>query len=472
MLKNTSLKNSASGWKLATNGHDWEWFEGGDVPHSDIPVLDLDDPADIEFREYPFVPPNPITNDDGQFIEPLPLNWVVRTQEDRSIYYWNFRDEICSEEHPNEEERRNLPALWEMRFTRHGRQYFVHHEDGSTWWTNPRQSKHEQKLRASPRQSQNGWRLREDGKTWEKFEDQPKAEMTEQSMGSLLHTESIDSEISQHRKFAPFRSVSTTRDCFKRVNSDDIVAMARMRLPHSRFFEKTERSPSIASNLFESPREIADDEDLTEEDWLVDTSAMTEEPEAAEERPSSEEPLSNGEPQSIIELDFLKDSEQELSLQKEDIEKSSALVRDPTERIKTSGIMPGVISSLIDDLKELVEERRPAVGEVLTKNTPSMSEEPQSNGELKTVQKVGKRAWAKRSGSNVLAGRKGNGKKGSENEFTATNEEVVLGKCPESVVDDLGISAEPCGSAAGAEVSRYLEEKAGRKKFLGRKGGK
>ena len=453
LLKNTSLKNSASGWKLATNGHDWEWFEGGDVPHSDIPVLDLDDPADIEFREYPFVPPHRTTNDDGQFIEPLPLDWVVRTQEDGSMYYWNFRNEIRSMEHPNEEERRNLPALWEMRFTRHGRQYFVHHEDGSTWWTNPRQSKHEQQLRASPVQSQNGWRLGEDGKTWERFEDQPNAQMTEQSMGSLMHIESIGSEFSRNKKFAPFRSVSTTRDWLKRVNSDDIVAMARTRLPHSRFFE---RSPSMASNLFESPRELADDEDLTEENWLADTSAKTEEPEttdklrSTEERPSAEEPQSNGEPQSIIESHISKESEQALPLQKEDIEKSLALVRDPTEGIKTSGKLPGVISSLIDDLKVLVEERRPAAEEFLKKKTPPMSEEPQSNGEFDAVQKVGKRAWAKRTGSNFLSRRKGKGKKGSGNEFTMTDEEVVLESSPESVVDGLGISTEPSESAAGA----------------------
>ena len=280
LLKNTSLKNNASGWKPAKDGHDWESFEGGDAPHSDIPVLDLDDPADIEFREYPFVSPKPVTNDDGQFIEPLPSTWVVRTQEDGSMYYWNFRDEIHSEEHPNEEERRNLPALWEMRFTRHGRQYFVHHEDGSTWWTNPRQSKHEQKLRAPPGQGQNGWKLGEDGKTWERFEDQPNAQMTEQSMDCSSHTESVESEASRDKKFALSRSVSTTRDWLKRVNSGDVVAIARTRVPRSRFFKKAEKSPGMASSSLESPREFADDEDLTEENWLVDTSAMTEEPES------------------------------------------------------------------------------------------------------------------------------------------------------------------------------------------------
>ena len=79
-----------------------------------------------------------------------------------------------------------------------------------------------------------------------------------------------------------------------------------------------------------------------------------------------------------------------------------------------------------------------------------MSEEPQSNGEFDAVQKVGKRAWAKRTGSNFLSRRKGKGKKGSGNEFTMTDEEVVLESSPESVVDGLGISTEPCESAAGA----------------------
>ena len=363
-----------------------------------------------------------------------------------------------------------------MRFTRHGRQYFVHHEDGSTWWTNPRKSKHEQKLRALPGQSQNGWRLGEDGRTWERFEDQPNAQMAEQSMDSLSHTESLGSEASRDRKFTPFRSVSTTRDWLKRVNSGDVVAMARTHVSHSKFFKKFEKSPSMASSSFESPREFSDDEDLTEENWPVDTSAMTEEPETAyklrsiEERPSAEASQYNDEPQSIIESQLSKDSEQEASLQKEDVEKSSVLVRNPTEGIKSSGKISGVMSSLINDLKVFAEERRPVVEEPLT-NTPPINEEPQSNGESGTAsppQKVGKRAWAKRTGSSFLSQRKGKGKKGSENGSTATDEAVVLGNSLEPVVDGLGISIEPCESGAGVEVSRRLEETVDRKEVLSR----
>ena len=457
LLKNTTLKNSASGWKLAKDGHDWEWFEGGDVPHSDIPVLDLDDPADIEYREYPFVPPKPMINDDGQFVEPLPSNWVVRTQKDGSKYYWNFKDGIRSEEHPNEEERRNLPALWEMRFTRHGRQYFVHHEDGSTWWTNPRQNKHEQKLRALPGQSQNGWKLGEDCRAWERFEDQSNEQLVEQSMDSLSHVESIGSEASPDKKFAPLRSVSTTRGWLKRINSGDVVAIARTHFPHSNFLKKAEKSPSVASNSLESPHESADDEGLTEENWLVDTSGMTEEPETTDklesidERPLAEGPWCNGEPQPIIESKFAKQSEQKLSLQKEKIEENSTLVRDLTDGIKPFGKMPGVISGLINDLKVLVEERRPLAEEPLT-NTPPMSEEPQLSVESDTAsppQKIGTRAWVKRTGPNFLSLRKGKGKKGNENGVTPTDEESVLEPSVEPVVDGLGISTEPSDSGAG-----------------------
>ena len=457
LLKNTTLKNSASGWKLSKDGHDWEWFEGGDVPHSDIPVLDLDDPADIEYREYPFVPPKPLINDDGGFVEPLPSNWVVRTQEDSSKYYWNFKDGIRSEEHPNEEERRNLPALWEMRFTRHGRQYFVHHEDGSTWWTNPRQNKHEQKLRAPPGQSQNGWKLGEDGRAWQKFEDQSNEQLTEQSMDSLSHVESVGSEASPDKKFAPLRSVSTTRDWLKRVNSGDVVAIARTHFPHSYFFKKAEKSPSMASNSFESPRELADDEDLTEENWLVDTYAMTEEPETTDklesidERPLAEGPRCNGEPLPTMESQVAKQSEQELSLQKENIEENSRLVRDLTDGIKPFGKMPGVISGLINDLKVLVEERRPVAEEPLM-NTPPMSEEPQSSVESDTAsppQKIGRRGWVKRPGPNFLSLRKGKGRKGNENGETPTGEELVSETSVEPAVDGLGISTGPSDSGVG-----------------------
>ena len=102
LLKNTSLKNNASGWKLAEDGYEWEWFKGGDVPHSELPVLDLDDPAEIEFREYPFILPTRTTTKSGIFIEPLPSGWVMRTQEDGNVHYWNFKDQARSEQHPNE----------------------------------------------------------------------------------------------------------------------------------------------------------------------------------------------------------------------------------------------------------------------------------------------------------------------------------------------------------------------------------
>lgn len=266
-----------------------------------------------------------------------------------------------------------------------------------------------------------------------------------------------------------------SRDWLKRVNSGDVVAIARTRVPRSRFFKKAEKSPNMASSSLESPREFADEEDLTEENWLVDTSAMTEEPESTdklrsiEERPSAGGPQYNDKPQSISESQYSKESEQPLSLQKEDIDKSSILVRDSTKEIKTYGKMPGVISSLINDLKVLIKERRPVAEEPII-STPPMNEELQSNGESDTAsppQKVGKRAWVKRTGSSLLSLRKGKKKKGSENGFTATDEEVVLEISFEPAVDGLGISTEPSESGAGVEVSPRLEEKVD-KEVLGR----
>lgn len=99
-----------------------------------------------------------------------------------------------------------------------------------------------------------------------------------------------------------------------------------------------------------------------------------------------------------------------------------------------------------------------------------ISEELQSNGESDTAtppQKVGKRAWAKRTGSSFLSLRKGKGKKGSENGFTATDEEVVLESSLEPVVDGLGISTEPSESGAGVEVSPHLEEKVDKEVLAG-----
>ncbi|KAL9611585.1 MAG: hypothetical protein Q9167_003774 [Letrouitia subvulpina] len=269
-LKNTSLKNNANGWKLAKNGHDWEWFEGGDVPHSEIPVLDLDDPAEIEFREYPFILPYRLTSLDGTFIEPLPANWVTRTEEDGRVYYWNFRTETRSDLHPNEEERKNLPALWEMRYTRHGRPYFFYHYDGSTFWTHPRpqEAKQEQKLRAQPGQGQDGWKVAEDGKSWERFADKPDyPKLAQEDTNNLTHTQSAESEDSRDGE-EMWRSLGATKERLRRgVSESDVVATARGHLSDlTKVFKKAEKSPKTGREVAMSPPAIVEEPQELEEE--------------------------------------------------------------------------------------------------------------------------------------------------------------------------------------------------------------
>ena len=133
LVKNTSLKNNANGWRFAKESNEWEWFEGGDVPHKDIPVLDLDDPAEFEVREYPFIIPKDLVTPAGIFLELLLPNWVRRHHENGNISYFDFESKTWSDEHPYEKERQDLGAMWEMRFTRRGRRYFIDHSDGSTF---------------------------------------------------------------------------------------------------------------------------------------------------------------------------------------------------------------------------------------------------------------------------------------------------------------------------------------------------
>ena len=190
--KNFSLKNNACGWKLNKDKTEWEWFEGGDIPHKDIPMLDLDDAAEFELREYPFLPHDSLVSPEGTFIEPLPSNWVRRNDEDGNSSYFDFENNTWSNEHPCEKERQWLRAMWEMRYTRHGRRYFLNHLDGSTFWTNPRMHKYEQQLRGKAGERQNGWKLDDNGE-WVAFEKLPGSEPEEQEGQRLLLLQSTDS---------------------------------------------------------------------------------------------------------------------------------------------------------------------------------------------------------------------------------------------------------------------------------------
>lgn len=442
LLKNTSVKNNASGWKLAENGHEWEWFEGGDVPHSELPVLDLDDPAEIDFREYPFILPTRTTTGIVVFIEPLPLGWVMRTQEDGKVHYWNFKEHIRSEQHPNEEERRNLPALWEMRFTLHGRQYFMHHEDGSTWWTHPRENKHEQRIRAKPGQSQNGWKLAEDGKNWERFEDHPDAQATEHSVEATTQDQALETPRMR-------RSLSSTRDWIKKVNSSGLVTNAKTRIPQSsKIFKRfdSDKSSSIISISVETPQEdVVEDKGLARETWLIDRPAMTDEPQSTDQM------------------------QQESSSQTRSTMKSFTPTRESMKQLISSEKMPSIISNLINDLQDIVEEKQPVEEESspielnLSLNIEPGTEESQSNADPNTVsppQKDSRKAWAKRTASSLRNLRKNKEKNSSEDTVALTDENVVLGDNLQPLVQGLGISGtEPVQGELGAEALPPIEEK-------------
>ncbi|KAL8937495.1 MAG: hypothetical protein Q9211_003667 [Gyalolechia sp. 1 TL-2023] len=457
--KNPSLKNNASGWKLAKNGFDWEWFEGGDVRHSELPVLDLDDPGEIEFREYPFIIPRQTTTPDGQFLEPLPANWVKRAQDDGSTYYWDFKNEVRSEEHPNEEERRNLPALWSMRYTRHGRQYFIHHNDGCTWWTHPREEKHKQKLRARPGQIQDGWKVAEDGKTWERFQEQPDAQHTEAMTDTPSPTQSTEGEVLEaDLPVDAWRSLSFTREWLKSANSSEAIAKVMDHMPRTpKLFRKHKNSPSIGSILEQSPQEPIGEEDRWEEEWCAeppmmrDESQPIQEPQSVQERQSTEKSPSIEEPQ------------REKSSPKENTRKTWARNRDPRALFRQMEHSPSFILSMLKDSPEsmraekLVEEE----GQVDVKSGNKEAQSSQESAAASLLTKDVRKNWNKRTSS--FFGRKTTtAKESSEGESTVADTADPDSEV-ERAVTGLGISgAERVNSGIGiVALSPTEDESAG-----------
>ena len=261
LVKNTSLKNNARGWRLAKKNNKWEWFEGGDVPHTDIPVLDLDDPAEFELREYPFILPKDLITSDGTFLEPLPPNWVRRHHENGNMSYFDFESETWSDGHPYEKERQFLGALWEMRFTRHGRQYFIDHTDGTTFWNNPRMHKNERKLRAHGGQKQNGWKLHDNGRKWVAFEEQPRQEKL--AADDLALVQSVESVSAGNDDEAEMLSTQAfTRDWLKGISSDEILLGVKNRIEQQGKDLNTETLLRSTQWIMAYGKELREDERL------------------------------------------------------------------------------------------------------------------------------------------------------------------------------------------------------------------
>lgn len=283
LLKNTSLKNNASGWKLTENQVDWEWFQGGDVAHTEIPVLDLNDPADIEFREYPFLIPERTVNPDGTFLEPLPLNWVSRTGEDGKTEFRNFKSGFESDQHPCEDERMSLPGMWEMRYTRHGRRYFLNHATGCTWWTNPLEDKQQQMMRSDAGQTQDGWRQLEDGRAWQRFSEYPNASLELQSVKSFSpSTMDTLKDMQAEDKTDVWRSLDFAKDWTKMLASNEKVANAVTQFhDQRRTLSENSKIPKLGQWLNKSkskkePACVAEDTNTTG----YGTAVLSEEPES------------------------------------------------------------------------------------------------------------------------------------------------------------------------------------------------
>ncbi|KAL8831672.1 MAG: hypothetical protein Q9170_005195 [Blastenia crenularia] len=443
VLKNTSLKNNASGWKLANNGREWEWFEGGDVPHSEIPVLDLDDPAEREFREYPFVLPARITCLYGSFIEPLPADWVRRIQDDGTTYYWNFEDGVRSQQHPNEQERSNLPALWGMRYTRHGRRYYIHYDDGSTWWTHPREDKHEQKIRARPGQSQNGWKLSEDGKTWERFEERPDAHHTEESADTPSPTQSAGSEMLQEEENPDtWRSLAFTREWLKRGNSSEAITKAMSHIPKTpKIFKKHGSSPSIDSVIEQGSQESVTVDDVAEELLRVEMPVMIEEPKSIEASQPIEQIQRSEKAPSIAETQSDEEQCHETSSLKKHARMSWARPRDPRAIFKNSERLSSFGSNLMKSAQEIVrsekrvDEDQQGIIDPVVKRLRSTED---SKGLSPPQRDDEKKSWGGRTPV-FFATKKRKEKKGAEVKSTLSDDGDV-GRDGQRALDGLGIT--------------------------------
>ncbi|KAL9628387.1 MAG: hypothetical protein Q9164_007296, partial [Protoblastenia rupestris] len=165
--------------------------------------------------------------------------------------------------------------------------YFIHHDDDSSWWTHPRENKHEQKLRANAGQRQDGWKLAEDGKSWARFEECPDVSPAGESAKELSLTQSPESDtIEEEETVETWQSLAFTRDWLKGISSNDIVANAMTifreqtkalnkskKLPHDDqcIVEPKqgdiEEGPANISNIIEEPRlDIQSDKETR--DWL------------------------------------------------------------------------------------------------------------------------------------------------------------------------------------------------------------
>lgn len=145
------------------------------------------------------------------------------------------------------------------------------------------------------------------------------------------------------------------------------------------------------------------------------------------------------------------------------------------KRLISSEKLPSVVSNLINDLQEIVEEKRPVEEESpieleLPLSTEPATEEPQSHAESSTaspLQKDSRKAWAKRTTSSFRNLMKNKEKKGSEGGVALTEENLVPEDSLQPLVQGLGISGtEPLDGEVGAELLPPVEEKVSSKEDL------
>ena len=385
-----------------------------------------------------------------------------------------FEDEVRSDEHPNEEERRNLPALWEMRFTRHGRQYFIHHDDGSTWWTHPCEDNNRQHMRARPGQKQDGWKIAEDGKTWERFEDLPDAPSTEDSLDTLSRAQSAESEVapggctawkspslSSPREW--LKSVNSSESIprnwlksvdsseynpgswLKSVNSSELSANAKTRILRGQILLSIfSRSPSISPNTSLSSKRVlspqhlvgGEEENLKAENWLADAADMIEEPEPAmepdEEKPSQTDHTDENLPRATFSSSPQENLEKESQIREERSAETQVVAEDLSSN---EGLSPA-------------STPQPQLNKTPDTASPPESQPHEASKPTTVPAKDAKKDWLKNTKSHLLALKeKHENKRGSKGRSAVLDDKLAMEYDLEPVVDGLGITG-----TAGSEV--------------------
>lgn len=305
--------------------------------------------------------------------------------------------------------------------------------------------------RARPGQSQDGWKISEDGKSWERFEEHLDAQHTEEAMESLSPKESMDTDIAEyHHSPDTWRSLSFTREWLKSANSNETIAKVIDHIPQTpKLFRKHRDSPSMDSISERSPHDCVKDEGYGKK-FGVDPPMMTEEPQTMSDPKIVRDQLSHRKSSSITE------SLRQNSFSKENI-KTWAQGRDPRALFRQMEYPSSLTSNMFKKSQEIIKAEVPAKEEQPADTKSMHKQSSQDSSAASLLADDIKTKWDRRTPS--FFGRKKNRETESNESGSTVTKKEDLENDIERTVEGLGISgAEQIDSGTGVVVLVPTEE--------------